>query len=39
MAPQYTAFNAGDEAWLLTATALVQVMTPGLAFFVRVWRR
>ena len=23
----------GDEAWLLTSAALVQLMTPGLAFF------
>jgi Amt family ammonium transporter len=25
--------NAGDSAWMLTATALVLIMTPGLAFF------
>lgn len=25
--------NAGDTAWLLTSTALVLIMTPGLAFF------
>ncbi len=25
--------NAGDIAWMLTATALVLIMTPGLAFF------
>ncbi|NQU88483.1 MAG: ammonium transporter [Mariniphaga sp.] len=25
--------NAGDTAWMLTATALVLLMTPGLAFF------
>ena len=25
--------NAGDTAWMLTATALVLFMTPGLAFF------
>jgi Amt family ammonium transporter len=25
--------NAGDTAWVLTATALVMLMTPGLAFF------
>ena len=25
--------NAGDTAWMLTATALVLIMTPGLAFF------
>jgi hypothetical protein len=23
----------GDEAWMLASTALVQIMTPGLAFF------
>ncbi|MEL7588906.1 MAG: ammonium transporter [Prolixibacteraceae bacterium] len=27
------AINAGDVAWMLTATALVLLMTPGLAFF------
>lgn len=26
-------FNAGDMAWMLTATALVLLMTPGLSFF------
>src|SRR5688572_7667612 len=25
--------NAGDTAWMLVATALVLLMTPGLAFF------
>jgi Amt family ammonium transporter len=25
--------NAADTAWMLTATALVLIMTPGLAFF------
>jgi Amt family ammonium transporter len=25
--------NAGDTAWMLTATALVLLMTPGLSFF------
>lgn len=25
--------NSGDMAWMLTSTALVQLMTPGLAFF------
>ena len=25
--------NAGDTAWLLASTALVMLMTPGLAFF------
>ena len=29
----YTNLNAGDTAWMLTATALVLLMTPGLAFF------
>jgi ammonium transporter, Amt family len=27
------AINAADTAWMLTATALVLIMTPGLAFF------
>src|ERR1041385_3716447 len=26
-------FNAADTAWILVATALVFLMTPGLAFF------
>ena len=25
--------NAGDTAWMLTATGLVLLMTPGLSFF------
>lgn len=25
--------NSGDTAWMLVATALVMLMTPGLAFF------
>ena len=29
----YTNISAGDTAWMLTATALVLLMTPGLAFF------
>lgn len=29
----YTAIVPGDTAWMLTATALVLLMTPGLAFF------
>ncbi len=29
----YTNLNAGDTAWMLTATGLVLLMTPGLAFF------
>lgn len=29
----YTNLEAGDTAWMLTATALVLLMTPGLAFF------
>ncbi|TCJ12063.1 ammonium transporter [Flaviaesturariibacter flavus] len=28
-----TGINAADTAWMLTATALVLIMTPGLAFF------
>src|ERR1700750_3400944 len=28
-----TKFDSGDIAWMLTATALVLIMTPGLAFF------
>src|SRR3984885_1275827 len=28
-----TKFNSGDIAWMLTSTALVLIMTPGLAFF------
>ena len=32
--PKYAAdYNAADTAWMLTATALVLIMTPGLAFF------
>jgi len=26
-------FNTGDTAWILVASALVLLMTPGLAFF------
>ena len=29
-------YNAADIAWLIVATALVFLMTPGLAFF--LWR-
>lgn len=29
----YEAIDTGDTAWMLTATALVLFMTPGLAFF------
>ncbi len=28
-----TAINSGDTAWVLTCSALVLFMTPGLAFF------
>lgn len=28
-----TQFNSGDMAWMITATALVLIMTPGLSFF------
>src|SRR3954447_372292 len=31
--PTTTAASPGDVAWMLTATALVLLMTPGLAFF------
>lgn len=31
------AYNAADTAWLIVATALVFLMTPGLAFFMVVW--
>ena len=27
------ALNSGDTAWMLASTALVLLMTPGLAFF------
>jgi ammonium transporter, Amt family len=32
-APASEALNAGDVAWMLTATSMVLFMTPGLAFF------
>src|SRR4051794_8398883 len=31
--PVQPANNSGDTAWMLAATALVLIMTPGLAFF------
>jgi ammonium transporter, Amt family len=31
--PDDPALSAGDTAWMLTATAMVLLMTPGLAFF------
>ncbi len=31
--PAYADINSGDTAWVMTATALVLLMTPGLAFF------
>ncbi|MEU3838127.1 ammonium transporter [Streptomyces microflavus] len=31
--PMPPAYDAGDTAWLLAATAMVLLMTPGLAFF------
>ncbi len=31
--PAFAAINSGDTAWMLTSTALVLLMTPGLAFF------
>lgn len=33
VAPQAPPINGGDTAWMLTATALVLLMTPGLSFF------
>lgn len=32
-APPTAAINSGDTAWMLVSTALVLIMTPGLAFF------
>ncbi|MEV6745589.1 ammonium transporter [Streptomyces sp. NPDC058322] len=32
-APMPAAYDSGDTAWLLAATAMVLLMTPGLAFF------
>src|SRR5689334_3723084 len=32
-APPAPAINTGDTAWLLVSTALVMLMTPGLALF------
>ena len=32
-APVGDAINSGDVAWMLTASALVLLMTPGLSFF------
>lgn len=29
--------NTGDTAWMLTSTALVLLMTPGLALFMAEW--
>ena len=31
--PNYIGVNNGDTAWMLAASALVFVMTPGIAFF------
>lgn len=31
--PDDPALSAGDTAWMLNATAMVLLMTPGLAFF------
>jgi Amt family ammonium transporter len=30
-------FDTGDTAWMIVATALVLIMTPGLGFFMVVW--
>ncbi len=32
-APDFAKFNTGDIAWMLVASSLVLLMTPGLAFF------
>ena len=32
-----TVLNSGDTAWMLASTALVLLMTPGLAFFMVEW--
>lgn len=32
-APAFAAIDTGDTAWMMTSTALVLLMTPGLAFF------
>ena len=29
--------NNADTAWMIVASALVLLMTPGLAFFMEVW--
>lgn len=29
--------NTGDTAWVLASTALVLLMTPGLALFMAAW--
>lgn len=31
--PENLSLNKGDIAWMLTSSALVLIMTPGLAFF------
>src|SRR5690606_8336470 len=31
--PAYAAIDTGDTAWMMVSTALVLLMTPGLAFF------
>ena len=30
-------YNSADIAWIIVATALVFLMTPGLAFFMEEW--
>jgi Amt family ammonium transporter len=30
-------FDSGDTAWMIVATALVLLMTPGLGFFMADW--
>lgn len=32
-----TTIDSGNTAWLLLCSALVMLMTPGLAFFTQAW--
>ena len=34
---QYVGINHADTAWMIVASALVLLMTAGLAFFMAVW--
>jgi ammonia channel protein AmtB len=37
--PSGTVFNLGDSAWVLTSTALVWIMIPGVGFFYCAWSK